>query len=282
MPDPGKPPPLPGSPKRAPSLPEVILDEQPEPSVLVQRRFDRPQPRKATMPGLSPVRLPGAPDEQLGQTQRAPSTTAKTIPTPAAGTKAPDAATGLAGASLPPPSQSPEAASLEAVRRRAEAAEARAQEAERQLRVQLESKGPGPYQQPVERKPSPAPVSVAPTTDQAIGKGLRLILGKLWPVFLAMAGIGGGATAVLKPTAQPEKVDATAIRVTNAERAIDAEVKRTQAIEDYARELARVNRCLRKQQSTVNGSILPAPDHFGAARKQQPWDDVCPDDPKPP
>lgn len=226
----------PPRPDPAPSLRRVltdpaIVDQVPTADVLNRPRFDRPQPRQA---------------------------------------------------SLPPPSQDPEAATNEALRRRAEAAEAKTAELERQARVAVETASPATFPPKVERRQSPAPISVPPATDQAIGRGIRLLLGRAWPLLLAAVGLGGGATAVLKPTAQPEKVDATAVRVTNAERAIDAQAKRTQAVEDYARELARVNRCLRRQQGRVNESAMPAPDHMGSARRPEPWVDDCPDDPKPP
>ncbi len=137
------------------------------------------------------------------------------------------------------------------------------------------------------RSVSPVPSSAPSRTDAAIGKVVRTNAARLAERFglmplLVVFGLGGGAAAVVRPAASPEKLDALMVRVTELETRASNEAERRARAEDYARELARVTRCLRKQQAGVNASILPAPDHFGAAKKQQPWDDVCPDDPKPP
>lgn len=119
-------------------------------------------------------------------------------------------------------------------------------------------------------------------TDAAIGRGVRSLLRRFWPLLLGAVGLGAGGAGALKPAADPTKADATMARVGELERRVDRSDKRAAAAEDWARETARVNICLRRQQARVNEALTPAKDHMGAGRRLEPFDDVCPDDAKPP
>ncbi len=272
-----------GDPTPKKPIGRLVLDQTPEEQVVKQRRFDEPR-RRQTLTDLHGLKTPGLPLE-LGQTVRAPSTTSATLPArpDPTGIRIPSDEA-APQPSLAPPSATPDAAALAASRADAERLRIKVAELERNARATAEVRSPvGTFPPPVQRSPIPAPVvSVPPKIDQAIGKSLRYVFSKAAPYLLAAAGIGGGITAVAKPTPTLEKVDATAVRVTEIERSKDEDRRRILAVEDYSRELARVNRCLRKQQAHVNESVTPAPDHFGAARRQEPFIDVCPDDPKPP
>jgi hypothetical protein len=69
------------------------------------------------------------------------------------------------------------------------------------------------------RRPSPpggteAPTSVSPQVDQAIGKAVRALLGRLWPILLA-GGLGsGGAVVAQRTAAPPERVEAHGTQLT--------------------------------------------------------------------
>lgn len=250
---------MPEPPKRPrqPSRPDgeriSVVDQAPEPEVLAQRRFDRPQPRKATMPGLAPVRLPGAPQlpTELAKTERAPSTTAATVrATPATGIRIP--------ADETPPSVPP-GPSAELLEARAELAEYKRRE-----RVQVESRGPGPYQPPL-RSQSPVPSSAPSKADAALGMTVRHLLAKALPFLLAAAGIGGGVTAIAKPSADPAKTDATLANV-EAMRA-DLAVIREQLTGVIKREAARdqYTQCLESALDEVGEQLLPAQDRLANA-----------------
>jgi hypothetical protein len=167
----------------------------------------------------------------------------------------------------PPASESPSAGRLEAKELMAELAKARAEIAERDRRdrVQLESRGPGPYQPPIERRPSPVPSSAPSKTDAAIGLTVRHLLSKAAPFLLAAAGIGGGITAVAKPSADPAKTDAV-LASQEAMRA-DVALLREQVAGMLKREAARDQYvlCLEEVLDDVGEQVLPAQDRLGSA-----------------
>jgi hypothetical protein len=135
-------------------------------------------------------------------------------------------------------------------------------ELERRERVRLESQGPGPYQPPVERKPSPVPSSAPSKTDAAIGLTVRTLLGKAAPFLLAAAGIGGGVTAVARPSADPAKTDAV-LASQEAMRA-DVSLLREQVAGMLKREAARdqYTRCLEESLDEIGEQLLPAQDRL--------------------
>ncbi len=241
--------------------------------------------RKGTLTGMGATRIPGPPPLPLegAPTLKAPPNplqhktmrVASPPPLVAASRRTPippsddppapaEAATGLSGASLPPMSQSPEAASNEALRRRAEAAEADRDELLRQGRVQAEARGPGPYQVPV-RSQSPGPSSAPSKADAALGASLRHLLGKAAPFLLAAAGIGGGVTAVAKPGADPAKTDATLANV-EAMRA-DMTVMREQlsSVIKWQATQGAYTKCLEEALDEVGEQLLPAQDRLANA-----------------
>jgi hypothetical protein len=198
-------------------------------------------PRKSTLVGIGAQRpsgeyaptLPAPADPPLKKTWRLPTPPSavalarRTDPPPPVDTlPAPGAAAGRPGGSLPPVSGDPDETVREALRRRAEAAEAkiaaaeaRAQEAERRHRVQLESQGPGPYQSPVivaQERPSKAPESGA---GEGSTKALRSALTKLLlglAALLALLGVPLTAyiqaltTKIERSTAQAAQANARA------------------------------------------------------------------------
>lgn len=214
-----------------------------------QRRAD--DPRRQTSPGgVMAVRLPGSPTLPL---EHSPTVPARALQAP---TQRATPAGGLVA-------QTPDAASLEALRRRAEAAEDRAAELERRARVRDESDSPGAaFPPPVSRHPSPVPSSTPAKVDQAIGWSVRHLLAKAAPLLLAAAGIGGGATAVLKPSADPAKTDAV-LASQEATRA-DVALLREQVAGMLKREAARDQyvRCLEESLDEVGEQLLPAQDRL--------------------
>jgi hypothetical protein len=202
-----------------------------------QRRADRPT-RTGTLPGMPAV------SGEHAATLPAPRVDAPTrrVPTPT------DVRIDL-GTPLPPPSDRPEGAVIEALRRRAEAAEARLQHA--------------------------PPASVPPATDQALGRSVRFLVARFWPLLLAAVGLGGGAVATARPTADPAKVAATTAELAAVQsRLTILEAERSAA---QSREVQRdaMIRCLRRLYDEAHQQTLPAPDRMGTAQKPRPWKDDC-------
>lgn len=251
------PPPAPGSPPGGGARPRqqsrselsgILTPDQPEREAVRHSAVDGapqqlPAHRKGTLTGLGAVGLgmPPLPAE-VAPTLPAPnplqrSTVRRPTPPssvalarrsdPPVGSASPppaDAATGQLGASLPPPSGDPEVAVREALRRRAEAAEARAAELERQSRVREESLQPGPYQPPVvvvDERPTKAPDS---SGGDGSAKALRSALTKLvlgLAALLALLGIP--LTAYIQAlTTQIERSNAKASQANARADAVEA------------------------------------------------------------
>ncbi len=227
-----------------------------------QRRFDAPKRTTLTdLPAARPVErkatetgLPAPPPLPLALRPTAPAAAhqapTQRAPTPAAGIRIPVDDT---PPSVPP---GPSAELLEA--------RAKIAEYERRERVQTESRGPGPYQPPL-RSQSPVPSSAPSKVDQAIGKGVRLLLGRHVLALLAAAGVGGGVTAIAKPSADPAKADATLV-IVEAMRA-DLAVVREQLTGVIKREAARdqYTQCLESALDEVGEQLLPAQDRLANA-----------------
>lgn len=156
--------------------------------------------------------------------------------------------------------QTPDQASLEALRRRAEAAEEKAAELERRARVRTETDSPNTWPPKVETR-TPVPSSTA-RTDQATGAVLRVVLSKLAPYLVAAAGVGGGATAVLKPSTDPAKTDA--VLVSQEAMRADVALLREQVAGMLKREAARdqYSACLEETLNDVGEQLLPAQDRL--------------------
>ncbi len=181
------------------------------------------------MPEMAAVKLPGAPElpTEHAATLRAPSTTARTIPTPAAGTVAVASPQAPPSSTLPPLSEDPETAVKEALRRRAESAETELAELKRQARVQAESEGPGPYQAPIGSTADPAPV--APTTGAQGERGERgkpsSKLAQLPAILLGAAGLVTALGTAFKP--DTSKQEAAYMATQAAYTALREEIVRT-------------------------------------------------------
>lgn len=63
------------------------------------------------------------------------------------------------------------------------------------------------------------PPSVAPQTDQAIGRIVRLLWGKAWPALVA-AALGTGGAVVARPAAPPARVDAQGVELAETRRVL--------------------------------------------------------------
>lgn len=137
---------------------------------------------------------------------------------------------------------------------------------ERDARAAAEAKQVAYPPKVSERSPSPpAGTRISTPPDAAIGKSVRYLLGKLWPFFVAAAGIGGGVTAVAKPSADPVKQDAT-LANTEALRA-DVALIREQLTGVIKREASRdaYTKCLEESIDDVGEQVLPAQDRLGSA-----------------
>ncbi len=171
---------------------------------------------------------------------------------------------------LPPPSQNPAAASQEALRRRAEGAEAELAELRRRERVRAETASPNTFPPRVAERGDVQPPKSSPP-DAALGRSLRYLAGRLWPLFLAAAGVGGGVTAVAKPTVDPAKADA----VLASQQAMQADVAllREQVAGMLKREAARdqYTTCLEEALEDMGSQLLPAQDRQGAAAPLRAW-----------
>jgi hypothetical protein len=233
------PPPLP----RQPSRSEVFIDLQPERGAVRHSGVDGvPQTlpkRSATLtglpapaaPGSKPPPVPRLPGE-LAPTLKAPPNPLqhKTIRQPAppsavAAARRTDPPVGIRvppdearstlppGSSLPPASLTPDAGSLEAVRRRAVAAETELAELKRQARVRAETASPATYPPPVSPPAAPAPVVVHHGVSTETLEAYRKAQTKL------MLGIAGFLVLIGAPLA---------LWLTNAATQAERDTKRTQ------------------------------------------------------
>lgn len=234
---------------RAPSRPDLPIAEVDRTvgGATDQRRFD--QPKRSTLTNLPAVTASG----EHAATVPAPRLDAPTArPTPPAGLVA----------------QSPDAAVLEALRRRAEAAEA---ELVRRDRVRAEAESPAAaFPPPVSaapspRRPSPAPASSGGLRIEGPGGWKLSVPQAAMVALLAAAGIGGGVTAVAKPAADPAKTDA--LLAAQAAMAADVALVREQLAGVLKREAARdaYVRCLEESLDEIGEQLLPAQDRVGSA-----------------
>lgn len=204
------PPAPPRRPGSSPELQGIVTPDQPERGAVrhhpgVEGAPQPPPLRRGTLPGgMSAIpQAPAVPGElaptlpaqnplQRMTVRRPAPPSAVTLARrsdPPVGAEPPRSQTPASGqpaTPLPPPSLDPRDAQIAALRARAETAERDKAELERQQRVQVESKGPGPYQAPVERKPSPA--GGTPVTDSIRPDGTLASLRKAQTRFyLALA-----------------------------------------------------------------------------------------------
>jgi hypothetical protein len=241
-------------PKRTATLPQMAALRAPPVAPDAEAPLPPKQKAHATLTGLPapaadgsappPPRVPGdfaptlpAPkDPPLKKTWRLPTPPsaarlARRTDPPVTGepSSEPDASTGQPGASLPPLSQDPEETIQDALRRRAEAAEgkiaaanARAEEAERRRRVQLETASSATYPPAVTPSVAPEAPTKAPESGAASEgstKALRSALTKLvlgLAALLALLGLPLTAyiqaltTQIQRSTAQATQANARA------------------------------------------------------------------------
>lgn len=206
--------------------------------------------------------MPAPPPLPLEHARTVPAV-AHTAPTQ----RAPTPATGIRIPSDETPASEPPGASAQAERDRAELAEFRRRE-----RVQAESRGPGPYQQPL-RSQSPVPSSSPEAkVDRAIGGTVRLLLARYgWPA-LAALGLGGAA---LKPTADPVKADAALAKLEELTRKVDRIAARQDAALDREPELLDFVECLYDQQREYFEQLLPSQERLVTGELRRTWVDRC-------
>lgn len=274
---------VPGRRPKNPSLPQAdqLIDGEPERAVLDRAHRQRDElARKRTNPGI-PLAIPAAPLPPLALRPTAPAS-ALTKPTvrvatPPAGI---DTTAPLAPALEPtvPPASNVDAASLELTRKRAEAAEAKLAEAERRLRVRTETDSPASFPPKVQERAkgaASAGTTLSSPPDAAIGRSVRYLLGKLWPLFVAAAGIGGGVTAVARPSTDPAKTDAVLANTESIKRELELTRKQLNGVLDREAALTVYVECLAEQQATYLEQLSPAPDKMGAAAPLKPFVDRC-------
>lgn len=156
---------------------------------------------------------------------------------------------------------------------------ARNAELERRERVREETASPASHWPPkVEvRRPSPVPSSGPAGGIRIEGPGgWRLSVGQAVVLaLLTAAGIGGGVTAIAKPSVDPAKADATLATV----EAIRSELTlvREQLSGVLRREAARdaYLRCVDEGMNDLGSQLLPAQDKQGAAAPLRAWVDRC-------
>lgn len=234
-----------------------------------------PPKRTATLPGIPSLGVPPLPGE-LAPTKPAPARPSlkKTwrVPTP-------PSAVAAARRTPVPPSDDPPAPADVATGQPGPSAElletrAKLAEYERRERVQLESRGPGPYQPPL-RSQSPVPSSAPSKTDAALGMTIRHLLGKAAPFLLAAAGIGGGVTAVAKPSADPAKTDAILVKFDEFGRKLDRIDAKVNGVLDREPQLGEFVDCLYEQQREYFEQLLPSQDRLVTGELRRTWVDRC-------
>ncbi|HTJ17861.1 MAG TPA: hypothetical protein VL494_13870 [Steroidobacteraceae bacterium] len=190
--------------------------------------------------------------------------------TPSAGIEAQRSQTPVSGQPaqpLPPPSLHPAEAQAAAYKRRAE-------EAEKQLAEQRAAKA------------SEAPASGnAVLSDEHIGRFVRevtrVFLRRIGAPAALVAMLGGGGYALKASHDKPAPPPLTAQQLDERLEKFEGKVvSRLDKLTTTTNEGIDLQRCLRKKVGQIGGSLLPAVDRMGAALKQQPFDDDCPDSPK--
>jgi hypothetical protein len=167
------------------------------------------------------------------------------------------------------PSLTPEQSQLALYRKRAEEAEARARKAEDRSAS------------PPLGTPSQAP-GAAVLDDAAIGRMVKSITGAvlkrvgLPAAFIAMLGLGGaGYKAATDKPAPP------ALTAEDLNRAFKPVESRLDKLTTSTNEGLQVSKCLRRKVNQIGGALLPDPQKMGTALKPQPYEDDCPDNPRP-
>lgn len=133
------------------------------------------------------------------------------------------------------------------------------------------------------RKPSPAggtpaqqdPTVDLPISDAAIGRGVRHLLKRFWPLLVGAVGLGAGGAGALKPTADPVKQDAVEVRQAALERDHAVVVEQLTGVLKREPQMARYVACLEEQLREVGEQALPAPDRMGSAKPPRPFVERC-------
>jgi hypothetical protein len=242
--------PTPPDPRKPPPLPRTVVERGPKPTGMppALRRPTAPGiPQTHAKPPARPLEAPIVPDA-LRVIVKAPVAPAATV-----------------SPSLPPPSQDPREAVIAA------------------LRAENEAYRSG-------RKASPAggtraqTMSQPPVSDEAIGKlvreAVKSLMKRLGMPAALVACLGGGGLAVKAAVEKPEPVpvtveqlEAALSKLKTGPSGMDAQVKVTN-------EAIRLLKCMRRGQNLIGESLLPSPERVGAARRMQPWEDECGENPK--
>jgi hypothetical protein len=168
------------------------------------------------------------------------------------------------------PSLTPEQSQLALYRKRAEEAEA-ALRKDRQTRSATPPGG----------TPSQAP-GAAVLDDAAIGRMVKSITGAvlkrvgLPAAFIAMLGLGGAGYKVATDKPAPP-----ALTAEDLNRAFKPVESRLDKLTTSTNEGLQVSKCLRRKVNQIGGALLPDPQKMGTALKPQPYEDDCPDNPRP-
>ncbi len=292
-------PPLPPQRPKAPSRPDLLLDQQPERGAVRHPGVDGvPQAapkRSATLTGLVAPPAPGSQPPPLPPTKPAPPRhplkATWRVPTP-------PSAAALARRSDPPPHGSPPepdvdqepVTAVESPQARQASREQQLEakllessrelaELRRQARVQAETASPASHYPlgPPARHQSPVPSSGPAGGIRIEGPGgFKLTVPQAVVLaVLASAGLGGGAIAIAKPSADPSKTDAMLVSQ-EATRA-DVALLREQTAGMLKREAARDQyvRCLEESLDEVGEQLLPAVDRLQNASPLRAYTKRC-------
>ena len=276
-----RPPPLPRQPS-SPELVGIVTPDQPERGAVrhhpgVEDAPQAPPQRRGTLPG-GMAAIPALTSGEFAPTLPAPNPLQKKtwrVPTP------PSAALLARRTPVPPPDDPPAPQSaadgqLAAVLAERDRLRGELAQAQRDARAAAEAKLETYPPKVEQRIPTPVPSSAPEAkVDRAVGSLVRVGLRKLWPLFVAAAGIGGGATAVLKPSADPAKADATLANVEAIHR--DLGLVRTQLDGVLDREATRddFTECLYEQQADYFEQLLPSQQKLVTGQLQRTWVDRC-------
>jgi len=199
---------------------------------------------------------------------------------------------------LPPAASNPEDACVDSLRRALRAAKAELAEAKRQERVRSESLLPGPYQVPLEIRPSPAPVAPAPapaTSDsdsdsarpESVQQAKNRFLTKLFGYgTIVIIPFGGWLVSVLTAWETRAKTDRSEVKSENAQVTASsafAEVGEWKTLTVKLQEELRKERANNREYFRLGcGVEIPkaegdeAPDAFEVTRPICPPGKVCP------
>lgn len=301
---------LPNPPRRPGSSSDLkpVLDEQPERGVVHHSGVDGvPQraPARTTLTDLPRARLPEAKATLTGAPPPPPprlpldlSPTVKAPPLPFRKTMRVGSPAGLlaaarrseppaasdppptsarvpgdekrASASLPPPSMSPEAATVDALRRRAEAAEARRDELERRERVRSEAQSPAGWPPRVERSQSPVPSSERESKPPSRGDWAKLRF-KVATAIVAALVLVIGALAYWGVAA----INAKAEAIKAAQEAKKDADSREEQWRSWASVVIWIEDCRDGRDVRSGEMLLPDLNKQGSARKLEPWQNPC-------